>query len=200
MSHLFPIFLKLEGRRCVLVGAGAVGSGKLAGLLECGAQVTAIDPSPNDQVRALANEGRIELHERRYEPGDLQGAYLAVIATSDPSVNEEAYADAQRLQVLANVVDVPPLCDFYYGANARRGHLVVSVSSEGQSPHLAQRVRNEIDAMLPAELANTVEQIGVQRREILKNYAPGRERDRMLRDLVYSADSPTAHKDMNHGV
>jgi len=182
--NLFPVFLKLEGRRCLVVGGGQVATQKIAGLLDAGAQITIVDPSPAVLVREFLGD-RVTWHARKFVPSDLNDVYLVIAATSDAEVNHEIYAEAQRRGILANVVDVPPLCDFYYPAVVRRGSLVVAVSSEGESPHLAQRVRDEINQLLPEELEETVQRIGDQRRRILREHAPGRERVQLLRDLVY---------------
>ncbi len=182
--NLFPIFLKLEGRRCLVVGAGAIGTQKIAGLLEADADVVVVDPSPSVLFRdALA--ARVTWHARKYLPGDLEEAFLVIAATSDEEVNRQIYDEAQKRRILANVVDVPPLCDFYYPAVVRRGPLLVAVSSQGESPHLAQRVRDEITELLPEELSTAVERIGEERRRILREHAPGPERLQLLRDLVY---------------
>ena len=182
---LFPIFLKLEGRRCVVAGAGQAGTQKIAGLLEADAEVTVIDPSPSQTVRELAWARRIALYTREFQASDLDSVYLVIAATSDADVNQRIYEEARNRGILANVVDVPPQCDFYYPAVARRGSLIVAVSSQGESPHLAQRVRDEIDALLPKELDEAVDQIGERRRRILREHAPGPERVQLLRDLVY---------------
>jgi precorrin-2 dehydrogenase / sirohydrochlorin ferrochelatase len=184
--NLFPIFLKLEGRRCLVVGGGQVGTQKIAGLLDAGAQVTVVDPSPAVAVREFLG-GRVVWHARNYLPGDLDGVYLVIAATSDPKVNQQIYDEAQQRGILANVVDVPPLCDFYYPAVVRRGSLVVAVSSQGESPHLAQRVRDEISQLLPEDLEEAVKRIGDERRRILREHAPGSKRLQLLRDLVYPA-------------
>jgi len=182
---LFPIFLKLEGRRCLVVGAGEIGAQKIAGLLEADADVTVIDPSPSQAVRELDWARRITLRAREFQASDLDSAYLVIAATSNADVNQRIYEQARTRGILANVVDVPPQCDFYYPAVARRGSLIVAVSSQGESPHLAQRVRDEIDALLPEELGEAVGQIGDQRRRILRAHEPGPERVQLLRDLVY---------------
>ena len=182
--NLFPIFLKLEGRNCLVVGGGQVGTQKIAGLLDAGAKVTVVDPSPAVAVREFFGN-RVVWHERKYFPGDLNGVYLVIAATSDTKVNQQIYEEAQNRGILVNVVDVPPLCDFYYPAVVRRGALTVAVSSEGESPHLAQRVRDEINKLLPEELDDAVKRIGNRRRRILREHAPGPERVQLLRDLVY---------------
>jgi precorrin-2 dehydrogenase/sirohydrochlorin ferrochelatase len=182
--NLFPIFLKLEGRRCVVIGAGAVGTQKIAGLLEAGADVVVVDPSPAVSFREHF-ASRVTWQKRNYVPSDLDAAYLVIVATSDEALNWQIYDEAQRRGILANVVDVPPLCDFYYPAVVRRGALIVAVSSQGESPHLAQRVRDEISEALPEELSSAVDRIGEERRRILREHQPGPERLQLLRDLVY---------------
>jgi siroheme synthase-like protein len=182
--NLFPIFLKLEGRRCLVVGGGQVGTQKIAGLLDAGAEVIVVDPSPAVAVREFLGS-RVVWHQRKYLPTDLDGIYLVIAATSDPEVNQQIYDEAQHHGILANVVDVPPLCDFYYPAVVRRGSLVVAVSTQGESPHLAQRVRDEISQALPEDLEELVRHIGDERRRILRDHKPGPKRLQLLRDLVY---------------
>src|ERR1700745_3989861 len=109
--NLFPMFLKLEGRRCLVVGGGQVGTQKIAGLLDAGALVTVVDLSPAVAVREFLC-GRVVWHARNYLPGDLYGVYLVIAATSDPKVNQQIYDEAQQRGILANVVAVPPLCGF----------------------------------------------------------------------------------------
>lgn len=182
--NLFPILLKLERRRCLVVGAGKVGTQKISGLLDAGAEVTVVDPEPSVAVREFLGK-RVQWHARKYFPGDLNGVYLVIAATSDELVNRQIYEEAQRRGILANVVDVPPLCDFYYPAVVRRGALTVAVSSGGESPNLAQRVRDEISDLLSEDLEAVVKEIGSQRRRILREHAPGETRTQLLRDLVY---------------
>ena len=181
--NLFPMFLRLEGRHCLVVGGGQVGTQKISGLLDAGAKVTVVDPSPAVAVREFFGD-RVVWHERKYFPGDLNGVYLVIAATSDARVNQQIYQEAQARGILANVVDVPELCDFYYPAVVRRGSLVVAVSSQGESPHLAQRVRDEISQLLPVELDDAVKHIGDERRRILREQSPGPKRLQLLRDLV----------------
>ena len=111
MTNLFPMFLKLEGRQCLVVGAGKVGEPKIGGLLETGARlrVVALDASPT--VREWARAGKLELELRAFSAEDLDGAFLAVVATNSRSLNERIYHEARSRGVLCNVVDVPDLCD-----------------------------------------------------------------------------------------
>lgn len=188
MTNLFPMFLKLEGKRCVVVGAGKVGEPKIGGLLETGARVhvVALDASP--AVREWAREGRIELDLRPFHPDDLNGAFLAVVATSSRSLNERIYDEAQRRGVMCNVVDVPDLCDFFYPAVVRRGDLQIAVSTAGQSPSLAQKIRQELEKQYGPGYADWVAELGQTRKLIL---ASDIEREKKL-DLLHSLASREA--------
>lgn len=167
MTSLFPMFLKLEGRQCLVVGAGKIGEPKIGGLLDTGARirVVALDASP--AVREWAREGKIELELRAFLAEDLDGAFLAVVATNSRSLNERVYHEAQRRGVLCNVVDVPDLCDFFYPAVVRRGDLQIAISTAGQSPSLAQKIRQQLEKQFGPGYAAWVAELGVTRRLIL---------------------------------
>src|SRR5437763_13047789 len=182
--NLFPIFLKLDGRRCLVIGGGQVGTQKIAGVLDAGAQVMIVEPSPAVATREFFGN-RVTWYTRKYVRGDLDGVHLVIAATSDPEVNQHIYDEAQQRGILANVVDVPPLCDFYYPAVVRRGSLMVAVSSQGESPHLAQRVRDEISQLQPENLGDAVKLIGDERRRILREHPAGPKRVQLLCDLIY---------------
>jgi siroheme synthase-like protein len=137
--------LKLTGRRCLVVGGGEVGLEKVEGLLACEAQVTLIAPEAEPQLRAYAAEGSIRWERRPYAGAkDLEGAFLAIAATSDTETNIAVYEDAERRAMLVNVVDVPPLCNFILPALVRSGPLAIAISTAGASPALAKRIKREI--------------------------------------------------------
>jgi precorrin-2 dehydrogenase / sirohydrochlorin ferrochelatase len=188
VTNLFPMFLKLEGRLVLVVGAGKIGEPKIAGLLETGARirVVALDASP--AVHEWAREGKIDLELRAYSSGDLNGVFLAVIATSSRGLNEQIYAEAYRRAVLCNVVDVPDLCDFYYPAVVRRGDLQIAVSTAGQSPSLAQKIRQQLEKQFGPAYASWVAELGATRKLIL---ASDLTKKRKL-DLLHSLASREA--------
>src|ERR1700734_4179711 len=111
MSQLFPMFLKLEGKRCLVVGAGKVGEPKIGGLIDTGASIHVIALEASDVVHGWARDKKIALELRAFVPEDLDGVSLAVVATASPVVNETIYQEALRRGVLCNVVDVPEYCD-----------------------------------------------------------------------------------------
>jgi precorrin-2 dehydrogenase/sirohydrochlorin ferrochelatase len=136
--------LKLTGRRCLVVGAGSVGLEKIEGLLACDAVVHVIAAEVDAPVQELADAGDIELTVRPYQPGDLEGHFLAIAATSDTDVNVTVFEEAESRAMLCNVVDVPPLCSFILPAIVRTGPIAIAISTAGASPALAKRMKREI--------------------------------------------------------
>jgi precorrin-2 dehydrogenase/sirohydrochlorin ferrochelatase len=188
VSDLFPMFMKLAGKQCLVVGAGKVGEPKIAGLIDTGALIQVVTLSASDAVREWAQAGKIELELRRFAPADLDGKFLAVVATASNKLNESVYREAQKRGVLCNVVDVPEYCDFFYPAVVRRGDLQIAVSTAGQSPSLAQKLRQQLERQFPPEYAAWVEQLGETRRLIL---ASDLDKERKL-ELLHSLASREA--------
>jgi precorrin-2 dehydrogenase/sirohydrochlorin ferrochelatase len=179
---LFPMFLKLAGRPCLVVGAGAIGESKIASLLEAEGRVRVVAPKATEQVRAWADAKRIDWLARGFEVEDLQGMFLVVAATSSTVVHERVFEEATRRGVLCNIVDVPPLCDFYYPAVVQRGALQVAVSTGGQSPALAQRLRKELEEQFGPEYAAWVEELGTKREALQAAKLDTEERKRILHE------------------
>jgi precorrin-2 dehydrogenase/sirohydrochlorin ferrochelatase len=188
VTNLFPMFLKLEGRQVLVVGAGNVGESKIAGLLDTGARIRVVAQEASVAVREWATEGRINLELRAFAPSDLDGAFLAVVATSMRTLNEQIYSEAQHRGTLCNVVDVPDLCDFYYPAVVRRGDLQIAVSTAGQSPSLAQKIRLQLEKQFGPAYAAWVAELGETRKLILSSDL---DQERKL-DLLHSLASREA--------
>ncbi len=188
MTSLFPMFMKLEGRQCLVVGAGKVGEPKIAGLLETGARIRVVALEASPSVREWARDGKIELELRAFAADDLDGALLAVVATNSRTLNERVYQEAQRRRVLCNVVDVPDLCDFYYPAIVRRGDLQIAVSTAGQSPSLAQKIRQQLEKQFGPGYGAWVAELGETRKLI---QASDLDKQRKL-DLLHSLASREA--------
>ena len=188
MTSLFPMFMKLDGRQILVVGAGKVGEPKIAGLLETGARIRVVAMEATPAVREWAKTGRIELDLRPFTSSDLDGAFLAVVATSSRSLNERIYRDAQIRRVLCNVVDVPDLCDFFYPSVVRRGDLQIAVSTAGQSPSLAQKIRQQLEKQFGPGYAEWVAELGATRKLILGSDL---EKERKL-ELLHSLASREA--------
>ncbi|HKN17586.1 MAG TPA: bifunctional precorrin-2 dehydrogenase/sirohydrochlorin ferrochelatase [Candidatus Sulfotelmatobacter sp.] len=184
MSNLFPMFLKLEGKRCLVVGAGKVGEPKIGGLIETGARIQVVALEATAAVHDWARAGRITLELRAFAPNDLDDAFLAIVATASRGLNESIYREAQRRRVLCNVVDVPEYCDFYYPAVVRRGDLQIAVSTSGHSPSLAQKIRQQLERQFGPAYAQWVSELGATRRLVLaSNLDPQRKRE-LLQSLA----------------
>src|SRR6478736_6287397 len=145
--------LRLTGRRCVVIGGGDVGLEKVEGLLACDGDVTLIAPEAHPELTQLALEGSIRWEQRVYRPDDLDGALIAIAATSDTDINIRVFEDAEARAMLVNVVDVPPLCNFILPAIVRTGPLAVAISTAGASPALAKRMKREIGELFGEEYA-----------------------------------------------
>ena len=146
--------LKLKGRRCVVVGGGAMGLEKTEGLLACSAGVTVISPEAGPELEALAAEGSITWEPRPYAgPSDLEGVFMVIACTDDTDINIGVYDDAERRAMLVNIVDVPPLCNFILPAIVRTGPLAIAISTAGASPALAKRMKREISELFGEEYA-----------------------------------------------
>jgi siroheme synthase-like protein len=143
-TPLYIACLRLSGRSCLVVGAGDVGLEKVEGLLACDGRVAVVAPDAVPAIRRLAEEGSITWERRTFEPGDLEGRFMAIAATDDTDVNIAVYDEAERRAMLVNVVDVPPLCNFILPAIVRTGPLAIAISTAGASPALAKRMKAEI--------------------------------------------------------
>jgi len=146
--------LKLTGRRCLVIGGGEVGVEKVEGLLACDARVTVIAPDVEPVLEEYGREGSLGWERREYAgPADLEGAFLVIAATNDSEVNIAVFHDAERRAMLANVVDVPPLCNFILPAIVRTGPLAIAISTAGASPALAKRMKREVSELFGEEYA-----------------------------------------------
>ncbi len=160
---LYPVNLNVTGRRCLVVGGGAVAARKVAGLVAAGADVTVVAPSILPDIAAL---GVTCLH-RSYEPGDLDGAWLAIAATDDPQVNAAVHGDGDAARVWVNAADDPPACSFTLPAVVRQGPVMVTVSTSGYSPALASWLREHVAAELGPEFAVLAEWLSEARQALL---------------------------------
>lgn len=177
---LFPMFIKLDGRRCLVIGAGSVGEAKIESLLGTAASVHVVAPKATPKVRQWAREGRIERHAREYVPADLTGVFLVIAATSSRALHDEIYMEARSRGVLCNIVDEPERCDFYFPAVVRRGDLQIAISTGGLSPALAQRLRKELEEQFGPEWEAWVAQLGRTRKELMSLPMPPEQRKRLL--------------------
>ena len=168
-----------------MVGAGLIGLEKVESLLRCGALIRVVAPHAVAEVQDLSSRGQIEWLARGYEPADVGGCDLVIAATNDREVNRAVFAEASRRRILCNTADDPPLCDFFFASIVQRGDLQIAISTAGQSPALAQRLRREIEAQLPPDLGPWLAELGQLRREVLQAMPAGVERKALLHELAH---------------
>jgi precorrin-2 dehydrogenase/sirohydrochlorin ferrochelatase len=184
---MFPIFLKLESRACLVVGGGNVAEAKITGLLGEGASLKVVAPEATAQIRQWASSGVIEWEQRAFESRDLEGMFLVIVATSSHEVNTRVFTAAHARGILCNAVDDPPNCDFYYPAVVRRGDLQIAISTGGHSPALAQRIRQELEKQFGPEYESWVAALGKQREELAAMDLDPEVRKRILHELASRA-------------
>jgi len=182
--RLLPIFLKLDRRRCLLVGAGHVAFDKIGSLLSAGAQLGVVAPHALPEIQQLADEGRLEWIQREFAHADTDGNALVIAATDVPEVNAAVHREASARGIFSNSVDDIPNCDFFFGSVVTRGSLQVAISTGGESPAVAQRLRREIDELLPADLGPWLQNLGQLRRQVLALHPPGDARKALLHQLA----------------
>jgi precorrin-2 dehydrogenase/sirohydrochlorin ferrochelatase len=185
---LFPIFLKLTARPCLVIGAGNLAESKIESLRAANARVTVIAPEARERIANMAEAGEVEWIRRAFLPGDVSDSkaeyFLVVTATNDPAVNRAVFAEATAANILCNAVDDPPFCDFYFPSVVRRGDLQIAISTAGASPALAQRLRKEINAQLPLDTGDWLTDLGDLRREVLQLEPLNDQRKLLLHQLA----------------
>jgi siroheme synthase-like protein len=167
MSY-FPILLEMAGRRCLVIGGGAVAERKIANLLEVGAEVTVISAEVTETIAQWAKKDAIRLNARRYRSGDLTDYELAFAATDESTVNAQVFQDGRREGVWVNSADDPTNCDFILPSVLRRGDLTVAVSSGGHSPALARTIREELEKYFTQEYEQLARLAAEARNELRK--------------------------------
>jgi precorrin-2 dehydrogenase/sirohydrochlorin ferrochelatase len=186
------MFLKLDNRPCLVVGAGGIGEGKIRSLLEAGAIVTVVAPRATVQVHEWNASGAIAWLPREFAPDDLKKKFLVIAATPSPSVNAQVFDEASRSRVLCNVVDDPPQCDFFYPAVVRRGDLQIAISTNGKSPALAQRLRQRLERQFGPEYAHKVNELGFARDRLFHSRIQPERRRKLLLQMVRELRLPGA--------
>ncbi len=165
---LYPVMVNMEGRLAVVVGGGEVAARKVVDLLDSGAKVKVVSPEINNDILNFKASGDLELVEREYEYGDLDGAALVFSATNDRFVNELVFMEAEGRNIFINAVDDPDNCSFYVPSFTRKGDFLFALSTAGASPAYAARIRRELEKQIPEEIDTLLDKLR-RAREILKN-------------------------------
>jgi len=148
ITAYYPVSLNISQRKCVVVGGGEVALRKVKVLLEHGADIEVISPDLCAELAALARNGEINIRNHAYETGGLAGAFLAIAATDDAEINRQVTKEAQSRAILVNVVDDAENSDFIAPSYLRRDGLTIAVSTSGQSPALARKIRSRLEQII----------------------------------------------------
>lgn len=184
MIELYPVFLNLKDRLCVVVGGGNVAERKVQGLLHTGAKIKVISPELTETLHTLNEEGKIIWIPRGYQPGDLQGAFLVITATNNPQVQKEVFQEAEERGIPCNIVDNPQLCSFIVPSLIRRGELIIAISTSGASPAVAKRLREQLELLFSEEFSLYLKVMRLIREEILNSNLSSEEKEKKLQTLA----------------
>ncbi len=179
---LYPVNLKVDGRPCTVIGGGRVALRKVESLLECGAGVKLVSPFIDEGFEAL--HGRFEHVARPYRWGDLEGSFLVIAATDDDTTNRAVEEEAHARHLLLNVVDKPEQCNFFVPATIRRGELMLTMSTGGELPALAKRLRLQLEEEFPQEWSQALVLLGKARRRVLAQFTDERRKQECLGELA----------------
>ena len=162
----YPVFLNMQGQLCIVIGGGEIAERKVQALLEAGAVVTLITPECTDGLVAMTSDSLVTWHQRTYNTGDLEGAFIAIAATNDRAVNEAITKEASIRNTPLNVVDVTDLCTFIAPSVIRRGPVTLAISTGGMGPALARKLRQELEGNEALAFADMAEIVADVRAEL----------------------------------
>ncbi|HEV57857.1 MAG TPA: bifunctional precorrin-2 dehydrogenase/sirohydrochlorin ferrochelatase [Phycisphaerales bacterium] len=180
----YPIFLNLQGKRAVVIGAGPVAARKVRGLAEAGARVVVVAPHFGSAFETSCSGPNVELIESTYAKEYLAEALLCIAATNDRTLNQRIYDDCQTREVLCNVVDTPELCDFYVPALVRRGPLQIAISTDGYCPAYAGHVREQLEEMFTELHGRFVEALEQARCRVIERVPDANDRKVLMGEMV----------------
>ena len=172
-NELYPIFLKVSELEVLIVGGGNVGLEKLTFLLKSSpnAKVTIVSVNFLPELIALAQNHDVEIIEAAYHNSFLKGKHIVIAATDNIAVNIQVYADCKQQNILVNVADNPPYCDFYMGGIVTKGNIKIAISTNGKSPTLAKRLRQFLEEIIPNNINELAENINSYRKTTTGNFS-----------------------------
>ncbi len=185
-GHLFPVFLKVKDRLCVIIGGGNVARRKAEDLLPCGAKLQVVSPAVVEPIEQWAEQGLLTWHAKQFTEEDLSGACIVFAATDNSDENRHVVTLCNNKGVLVNVVDDPQQCDFFVPAVLRRKALAVAIATAGKSPLFARKLRTELEEIITDEYGEFLEMLGSQRERIKRTVSDISERRRIFEALIDS--------------
>lgn len=157
---------------------------KVRSLLECGASVRVVSPEITPGLKILAGEGRIFYRQGYYLASDLEGVFLVIGSTDQEPVNRQVAEDCASCNIIVNIVDDPAKGNFFVPAVVRRGSLTIAVSTDGKSPMLARKIREELEKHYGPQYGEFLDMLGELREAIIRNVADNEKKREILEKLV----------------
>ncbi|KAH8879210.1 siroheme synthase [Thozetella sp. PMI_491] len=182
---------QIKGKTVLVVGGGEVAAGRILNCLNADARVVVVSPSAglNPEVAYRVAEGQVDHIDRKFEPGDLDGADMVLVAIDEPDASTEIWKLCKERRIPANIADVPPECDFYFGSMHRDGPLQIMVSTNGKGPRLASTIRKQIAQALPKDAGKAIESIGELRGKLRKLAPAVEEGPKRMRWMIKVSDA-----------
>ena len=197
MTAFYPLYLRLQDEKCLVVGGGKVAERKVKSLLDSGAAVTVVSPQITTKLQTLKDENKIIHKEEEFCEIHLTDVLLVISATNNEEVNRQVAQLCFTRKVLVNVVDDPPKCNFFVPAVVRQGSLSIAVSTNGKSPLLAAQIRRQLEKDFGPEYADFLELLGQVRLELL-NSVPQEEKRREILERIVQSDILTLFKEKRY--
>lgn len=186
MTFSYPVYLSLDKKKCLVVGGGNVAERKAKTLLESGAEVHAVSPVFTEWFLNASESGSIYTYQRNYSSEDLEHVFVVIGATNDCEINYKVAEDCKARNILVNIVDDPSNCNFIVPAQVKRGPLSISISTNGLSPMLARKIREDLEAYFGPEYSEYLELLGTIRRRVIESVDSEEMRKKIFYELVYS--------------
>ncbi len=186
MTVLYPLYLRLNGEKCLVVGGGNVAARKVQSLLESGADVTVVSPELTSKLSELKKQQKITHLEQEYTEDVLEDVFLVICATNIEEVNQQVAQDCFARKILVNVVDDPPKCNFFVPSVVRQGNLSIAISTNGKSPLLARSIREQLEKVFGSEYGEFLEILGQVRLDLLQTERDPEKRRIVLEQIVQS--------------
>ena len=185
-NNYYPVMLDIRGRRAVVIGGDRVAGEKAAALSASGADVRIISPQFCDTILQQAEHHQVTLVQKSYQSGDLAGAFVVIAATNDPQLVQAIWNETQERGQLVNIVDVPEHCSFIMPSILRREQLTIAVSTEGASPSLAKRIRQNLEKQFPSAYGTYLRLAALARTQLRQHGVSYEERDHFFEDYFTS--------------
>ena len=182
----YPINLNIENRMCIVIGGGKVAERKILSLLDCKADVTVISPKVTRFIKKLSNESKICILKRDFRKGDLKGAFMVIAATNSSRINYKIFQEANKKNILVNIVDSPEFCDFIMPSSIRRGDLLITISTGGKAPALSKKLRIMLEEIIGKEYGKILEKLSDFRDKLkTKSLSLKKKKELIEKEIVY---------------